>query len=341
MIIQNVYAHSIPTHVILELMNKIRVGVLRGGPSSEYDVSLKTGAAVMSALDERGYDVRDIFIDREGKWNFRGSAKEPCDILCHIDVAFLALHGEYGEDGSVQRLLDQFAIPYTGSRALPSAFAMNKAYTKRAVEKFGIRTPRYRTLDVSTDIREQILGILRDFALPVIVKPARCGSSVGLTLAESEEMLSEGIRKAFEYGRQVLIEEYINGREATCGVIDRFRGEGVYSLLPVEIIPDHSGRLFDYESKYSGKSKEICPGNFTAEESSELQRIARAVHEGMDLSDYSRSDFIISPKGIYFLEVNTLPGLTPESLLPKSLTAVGSSLPDFLEHVVGLARNRQ
>ena len=321
--------------------NQIRVGVLRGGPSSEYDVSLKTGAAVATALGERGYDVRDIFIDRTEKWHERGTAKEPSDILCHIDVAFLALHGEYGEDGCVQRLLDQFAVPYTGSRALPSAFAMNKIYTKNAALKLGIRTPRYRVLDVSTDLREQILGILRDLALPVIVKPARCGSSVGLTLARSEEALSEGIRKAFEYGRQVLVEEYIHGREATCGVIDRFRGEKIYSLLPIEIIPDHTERLFDYESKYSGKSREICPGNFTAQESRELQRIARDVHEAMGLSDYSRSDFIVSSNGIYFLEVNTLPGLTPESLLPKSLTAVGSSLPDFLEHVVSLARERR
>ena len=137
---------------------------------------------------------------------------------------------------------------------------------------------------------------------------------------------------------KVLVEEYIKGREATVGVIDDFRGEKTYALMPVEIIPPPEHSFFNYEAKYGGKSIERVPGNFTQEEKNELTNTARAVHEGLGLSHYSRSDFILSPRGLYFLEVNTLPGLTDESLLPKAVAAIGSRLPDFLEHVLDLAQ---
>lgn len=319
-------------------MGKIRVGVLRGGPSSEYDVSLRSGAAVLHALSDSNYDTRDILIDKNGQWHFRGLPKEPADILPHLDVAFLALHGNYGEDGQVQRLLDHFAVPYTGSRPYSSACAMNKELAKKIVGELGVITPKHRILEVSPTLRDDMIDVLRFMSLPLIVKPVRNGSSVGLTLARTPEMFAEGVRKAFEHGHQVLVEEYIEGKEATCGVIENFRGEELYALLPVEIIPDHPEGLFDYQAKYSGKSKELCPGSFSYEENRELERLARTVHKGLDLSHYSRSDFIVSPRGIYFLEANTLPGLTTESLLPKSITAIGSSLSEFLHHVITLAR---
>lgn len=319
-------------------MKEIRVGVLRGGPSSEYEVSLNSGNTVLSQLPPEKYDIRDVFIDKEGIWHYKGRAYEPADLMNHMDVAFIALHGEFGEDGGVQRLLDQFAIPYTGSRAYPSAIAMNKAETKKIIRNLGVRMPNDRVVSVGLDTREQIHDVIRSLSFPMIVKPVRAGSSVGMSFVVNEEELLEGIRKAFDIGTQVLVEEYINGREGTCGVIENFRGENLYSLLPIEIIPANDRRLFDYEAKYSGESKEICPGNFTSEESGELQRLAKEIHEKLGLSHYSRSDFIITPKDIYFLEVNTLPGLTEESLLPKSIKAVGSSLPEFLDHLVTLAR---
>lgn len=318
-------------------MSKLRVGVLRGGPSSEYEVSLLSGANVLSNLDAHKYNVKDIFIDKTGKWHLKGVVRPEGDILHQIDVAFLALHGEYGEDGKVQRLLDRFHIPYTGSGAMASALAMNKAHTKERLKELDIKMPRHRVLTVSPDLREQILDVMRSFSFPMIVKPNGSGSSVGLTLAKNQEALTEGIRKAFNTCRQVMIEEFIEGREATCGVLDNFRGEKIYSLLPIEIIPDHSEKLFDYDAKYSGRSKEICPGNFTKEEGAELQRISKLVHDHLYLRHYSRSDFMIGPRGIYFLEVNTLPGLTTESLLPKSIDAVGSSYSEFLDHLINLA----
>jgi D-alanine-D-alanine ligase len=319
-------------------MSKIRVGVLRGGPSSEYEVSLNSGNTVLNNLSANKYEIYDIFINKDGLWHFRGRERMPVEILSQMDVAFLALHGEFGEDGGVQRLLDRFSIPYTGSKAFSSSVCMNKAETKKNLRELGILMPKDRVIRVGTDLRDQIHDVMRSFAFPLIVKPVRAGSSVGITLALNDEMLLEGIRKAFNFGAQVLVEEYLEGREATCGVIEDFRGEKIYSLLPVEIIPQNKDKLFDYDAKYGGGTKEMCPGNFTRNESLELQKVAREVHKKMGLSHYSRSDFIITDKGIYFLEVNTLPGLTEESLLPKSINAIGASLPDFLDHIITLAR---
>jgi D-alanine-D-alanine ligase len=151
---------------------------------------------------------------------------------------------------------------------------------------------------------------------------------------------------AFEEGMSqkvgVLVEEFIKGKEATVGVINNFRGKDVYSLPPIEIRIPKTSTFFDNDVKYNGQSQEICPGNFTEEEKMELERLAALIHTGLDLSHYSRSDFIVHPKrGIFALEVNTLPGLTGESLMPKALNAVGSNLPEFIEHIIKLARERK
>lgn len=321
-------------------MSKVRIGVLRGGPSSEYDVSLNSGKAVLEHLAPEKYAVQDILIDKDGCWHMRGIPREIADVLNHMDVAFLALHGEYGEDGKVQRLLDRFGVPYTGSKAMPSTLSMNKAHTKKQVEELGFLVPKGRVLEVSDHLHADIMDILRSFSFPLIVKPNSTGSSVGVTLAFNQDELTEGIRKAFEFGPRVLVEQYIDGREATCGVIEDFRGDPIYSLLPVEIVPDHTHKLFDYTAKYSGNSKELCPGNFSRSESDMLQNMARTIHQHLGLRHYSRSDFMVTPKGIYYLETNTLPGLTNESLLPKSIEAVGSNLGEFFDHIIGLAQRR-
>ena len=318
-------------------MNRIRVGVLRGGPSREYEVSLKTGSSVLRNLSEDKYDTRDILITKDGTWHYRGLPVEPKQVFLNVDVIFNALHGEYGEDGQVQRILSHFNVPYTGSRSFQSAVCMNKARTKEGLFDIKVQTARHVILDVSEDIEKKKLEVFRTFPQPCVIKPLSGGSSVGVTAAKDHSSFDEGIRKAFEYSPRVLIEEYIAGREATCGVIENFRDRDVYSLLPTQIIPDSKQPFFDYEAKYQGKSRELCPGNFSKEENRELQRLAREIHKTLDLRHYSRSDFIISNKGIYFLEVNTLPGLTEASLISKSLGAVGSSLPEFLDHVISLA----
>lgn len=318
-------------------MNKIRVGVLRGGPSSEYEVSLKTGASVLKNLPEK-YSPIDIFIDKSGVWHIQGIPHEPHNAFKKVDAIFNALHGEYGEDGKVQKILDTFSIPYTGSKTLASAVGMNKALAKNVFKSRGIKTPYFTVESNSQGVDEISLKLFKTFPMPAVVKPIASGSSVGVSIAYDLHGLKEALSKAFEYSNTVLVEEYIKGREATCGVVDRFRGKEIYSLLPIEIIKSDKSEFFDYEAKYCGGSQEICPGNFTQSEKDAIQELAVSAHKALGLRHYSRSDFIISPRrGIYILEVNSLPGLTDESLLPKSLQAVGCSLPDFLDHLITLA----
>jgi D-alanine-D-alanine ligase len=218
---------------------------------------------------------------------------------------------------------------------------MNKLLAKQYVTRLGIKTPPFHILDITDAEDRKLLELFRTFPQPSVIKPINKGSSVGVTVARSFNEFVEGVRNAFSYSSKVLLEAFIRGKEATVGVIDRFRGKDTYSLLPVEIIPPASCNFFDYHAKYSGESREECPGNFSSSEKSELMRLAEAVHQGLGLRHYSRSDFIVSPRGIYFLEANTLPGLTSESLLPKSLTAVGSNLPEFLDHIITLAMERK
>ena len=196
--------------------------------------------------------------------------------------------------------------------------------------------PHHSVFDTSPDNTE-LFAFFRGFPQPSVVKPIRGGSSVGVSITNSYEELRDGIMHAFKYSPKVLVEEYIRGREATCGVLEDFRGESLYALPPVEITPPDGSPFFDYEAKYSGESKEICPSTFTDEVKAKLEHLAREIHKKLELRHYSRSDFIVSPRGIYFLEVNTLPGLTSESLLPKSMEVVGCSFPQFIEHVIRLA----
>ncbi|HEX8994025.1 MAG TPA: D-alanine--D-alanine ligase [Candidatus Paceibacterota bacterium] len=323
---------------------KVTVGVLRGGPSQEYDVSLKSGAAVLRALDPEKYHARDIFIDKAGRWHRAGVASLPTQALVGVDVVFNALHGEYGEDGTVQRTLDVLGVPYTGSGAFASATAFNKEAAKQAVREIGIRTPHSVTIDrseVGDDLERFALELFRTFPLPIIIKPRNGGSSHGIMVVTHFNALLEALRYALAISPSVIVEEYIRGREATVGVIDGFRGEPLYALLPIEIVLKDRP-VYDREAKYADTSdvERHSPGKFGGQDKYELMDLARRIHKHLDLSHYSRSDFIVTKRGIYFLEVNTLPGLTEHSLLPLSLDSVGSSLSDFLDHVIEEARKQ-
>lgn len=317
---------------------KIRVAVLRGGPSSEYDVSLKTGAAALAHIPRERFEPFDIFIDRAGVWHEQGLARAPHAILHGADVVWNALHGEWGEDGGAQEMLDAFGARYTGSGASASRRAMQKAYAKAALVPSGVQTPVWRVVHKREIGNNTAAMLYRSFPQPSVVKPVALGSSVGVSVARSVADLADALAKVFAVSDAALLEEYIAGKEATVGVVEGFRGAELYSLLPVEIIPASGSPFFNYEAKYGGRSQERCPGSFSPKESTELQEITKHVHARLGLRHYSRSDFIVHPRrGIYFLEVNTLPGLTPESLFPKSLAAVGSSLSEFLGHVLDLA----
>lgn len=321
------------------------VGVLRGGPTSEYEVSLRSGANLLAALDNEKYEPRDLFIDRGGQWYLHGAPVVPERALRGVDVALNIIHGEYGEDGRLHDVLDSLAVPYSGSDKSSSILAFNKARTKQEVKKVGIKTPRALVVsedDARGDTEALAFEVFRTFPHPAIVKPVIGGSSVGVTIVNNFAQLTWALEQAFKVSPQALIEEYIKGREATVGVIDNFRGEKVYALMPVEIIPPKENPFFDYDAKYSGQTIERVPGNFTQEEKTELMDTAKAAHEALGLSHYSRSDFIVGRRGIYFLETNNAAavGMSEQSLFPKALAAVGTKMSDFLDHVVTLALRR-
>lgn len=321
-------------------MHRIRVGVLRGGPSNEYDVSLNTGATVLGNLSPEKYNVKDILIDKNGVWHLHGIPRIPHEVLANLDVVFNALHGEYGEDGKVQHILETHGIPYTGSNSFASAIGMNKQMSKDVYKKNNIKTPDSILLESLMDLSKNVHEVFKKYPLPVIVKPTSGGSSVGMDLVYDYKYLDEAIKKAFEHSRSVMIEEYIKGREATCGVVDNYREKDFYTLPPIEI--RHNNKFFDYDAKYGGKSEEIVPGYFSDEEKKEIERLAIEAHKALGMRHYSRSDFIIHPtRGIFILETNSLPGLTKESLIPKALHAVGASISHFLDHIIELAIRRK
>jgi len=322
------------------MSQKTRVGVIRGGPSREYEISLKTGAEILGFLSADIYEVVDILIDKNGTWHIGGTPTNVSKIYGRVDVVVNALHGKYGEDGIVQRELDAFSVPYTGSRSLGSAICMNKVRTKDVFRKAGLRTPASFVLKADDNPKRNAVEAFQSVPSPFVIKPVKSGSSFGVYFVDTLEEMQNRISRALVYGDEIMVEERIHGREATCAVCEDFRGEELYAFPPTEIIPAEGSIFFDHDAKYSGASEEICPGNFTQEESAEIKRLALEAHHLLGLEHYSRSDFIVSPRGIYILEVNSLPGLTRESLFPKSLEAVGSSMPEFLEHIISLAMNR-
>ncbi len=303
-------------------------------------MSLKTGAAMLANLPESRYAARDIYIDTQGVWYDRGRPTTPDRVLRQTDIVLIGLHGEYGEDGEVQKVLERFGVPYAGTNALGSYLATHKLMSKMRAKEAGLLVPDFRFAEHAEDAVKVAQDIIRTFHQPVVVKPVGWGSSVGVSIVGGYAPVLTAIQKLFADGAPgVLIEEYIRGREATAGVVEDLRGETLYVLPTIEIIPPE-GDFFSYESKYSGATREVCPGNFTRVETEEIQRLAKVMHRALGLRHYSRSDFIVAPKGVYYLETNTLPGLTAESLLPKSLAAVGVPFPEFLSHLVNLALSR-
>ena len=312
-----------------------RVAVLLGGPSQEYTVSMQTGEGVLRALEALDYFCKDIVITRKGEWLDSGFVKTPERALEAIDIVFVALHGTYGEDGQVQRILERKMIPFTGTRALSSAIAFNKELTKQTLAPHGIKMPIHRKLRRSdfNDTESELALIFAEIGPELFVKPVASGSSFGAKYIPNEAMLRVALHDIFTEHEQVLIEEYIRGREATVGVLSDFRSEHSYVLPTIEIIPPNGEPFFSHENKYNGKTNEVVPGRFSYREKAELARIAALVHDVIDCRQYSRSDFIVRDSEVYFLEVNTLPGLTKESLFPKAAAAVGLSYNDLIGHL--------
>lgn len=323
-------------------MSRTVVGVLRGGPSAEYDVSLKTGAAILNALPEDHYRALDILIDKQGRWHQLGRPTDPMRVLHSVDVVVNGLHGTYGEDGAVQRLLERSNVPYTGPRPEGAALAMYKPRAKEIVRAAGLFVPRGVTfmLPDERDSWQMSQQVFNQFAPPYIIKPANSGSSVGLRFAKTINDLNDALADALDAHQAVLVEEFISGSEATVGVIDDFREHDIYALPPIEIVLGPRA-CFDYEAKYNGTTQELCPSTFPLGIKRDLEWAARTAHQALGLRHYSRSDFRVHPSGrVYFLEANSLPGLTETSLIPKALKEVGSSLKEFLAHIINKALRR-
>ncbi len=320
-------------------MSKIRVGVLRGGPSSEHEVSLKTGENVLNYLPEK-YLAIDIVLDKNGQWYFGGSPINPDELSGRTDIIFNALHGHFGEDGKVQHILDTLRMPYTGSGVIASMSAMNKILSRDFFRNAGLKIPQAVVVKKDKPLDEAVHGIFRTIHPFWVVKPASEGSSIGVNIARNFENLIPALERAFNYGSAVLVEEYIKGREVTCGILDGFRDEKHYALPVIEIVPPEERKFFDYECKYDGSTHEICPAHFDISTKREIEKVARQAHKTLNCEGYSRADMIVSPKRVYLLEVNTLPGLTSESLLPKSASAIGLDFPNLIDHLINLALNR-
>lgn len=320
-------------------MSYKQVLVLRGGPSEEYQVSMRSGAEVLEALRRSGYKPKDITITKQGEWLDGGVVRTPDSVLSSADVVFIALHGRYGEDGEVQKLLQRVKIPFTGSRAFSSALAFNKTLTKKCLLDSGVLTPNFYEITNSPDLNvDQVVSEIKSsFGPEYIIKPVSSGSSFGITMVRAGEDLNKVMNKALECNQQLLIEEFIRGHEATCGTLEKYRNDDLYIFPSVEIIPPKDSLFFDTEVKYNGQTTEICPARFSYAERLKLAEVTALVHKALDLSQYSRSDFIVNNQGVYFLEVNTLPGLTTESLYPKAAAAVGLNFDQLIVHLVETA----
>ncbi|MGC9016921.1 MAG: D-alanine--D-alanine ligase [Caldimicrobium thiodismutans] len=299
----------------------LRVALLAGGTSSEREVSLKGAKAVKEALIELGHKV-EFFDPAYDLVKLAQRAKD-------FDVAFLVIHGPGGEDGTLQGFLEMIGLPYQGAQVLGSALAMHKGLSKILYERAGLPVPK-GFLFKKEDKMETIYEVANKLGYPLIVKPATQGSSIGLSLVEDSSLLKEALEKAFEIDNEILLEEYIKGRELTVGVLDD------KPLPVVEILP--KSKFFDYETKYiPGMAEEICPANISEELTKTAQNYALKAHKALYLRHYSRTDMILRDNEIFVLETNTIPGMTETSLLPLAAKVAGYSFKALIQKLLDLA----
>ena len=307
------------------MKNKLRLALLAGGKSGEREVSLKGAEEVAKALDPQKYEVR--------RYDPATDLAQLAAEADQLEAAFILLHGPFGEDGTVQGFLDLLDIPYQGSGVLGSALAMDKNLAKILYRNNGLKVPDwYMAKKEDIDNPSKIPGHL---GLPLVIKPINQGSSLGMTIARSEDQIAEGLIKAFAVDHQVMVEEFIEGREITGGIL----GNDELTALPlVEIIPGEQYEFFDYEAKYQpGASTEICPAELDDPLTIRAQQYALTAHRALQLRGYSRTDMIVSGDDIYVLETNTIPGMTPTSLLPQGAAAAGLDFAALLDRLLELA----
>lgn len=308
--------------ILKAMQKKLKVGVVYGGPSSEYKVSVNSGMNVLRYLDKKKYVSVALQIPKRGDWLVPFIKK-----IKKVDVAFLALHGRFGEDGKIQAVLDALRILYTGSGVRASSIAMDKAATYQMLSCARLHFPKSQLLRS----KKQEIKI----GFPVVVKPNASGSSIGVSIVKNKKALKRALTKAFREDHEVLLEQYISGKEFTCGVLGNSKKD-IKALPVVEIRPAEP--FFNYKAKYfDSRTKEICPAPITKKLEKQIKEIAKFVHARLGCRGLTRSDFIVQKGRIYFFEINTIPGQTEESLCPKMATAMGWSLQDFFDTQIQLA----
>lgn len=310
------------------MSKKINLALLFGGISSEREVSLKSGEKVFEALDKKKYNIT--------KYDPKFDILKLVEDAKKIDVALIILHGPFGEDGTIQGLLDLLGIPYQGAGVLGSSVAMNKLCAKQLYEKAGLNIAKYKCFSIDDEINEKAI---KDFlGMPIVVKPVVGGSSIGITIVKSEKDLKNAIELAFKYDDKVMLEEYIKGRELTCGVLGN---KNLISLPIVEIIPNEKFDFFNFEAKYvSGVSEEICPAKISDEITKKAYEYAQIAHKALFCTGYSRTDVILKKDKLYVLETNTIPGMTATSLLPQAASVGGFPFTNLLDKLIKLAMEK-
>jgi D-alanine-D-alanine ligase len=306
-------------------MKKLTVALLSGGISSEREVSLNSGNQVYEALDKEKYDVRRY----DPKTDLARLVAE----ARKIDVALIILHGPYGEDGTVQGMLDLLGVPYQGSGVMGSAVAMNKLVSKQLYEKAGLPIPAYVAVKPKDPVKPD--DVITRMGLPVVIKPVQGGSSVGMSIVRSAEALEGAIHKAFAYDNEVMIEAFIDGIEVTGGVL----GNDAPEALPlIEIIPDKGHEFFDYEAKYTpGATQEICPARIDDQLTAKAKTYALMAHEALGCRGYSRTDMMLKGRDLFVLETNTIPGMTATSLFPQAAAAAGLPFGQLMDRLIELS----
>ncbi|HJZ84401.1 MAG TPA: D-alanine--D-alanine ligase [Polyangia bacterium] len=298
-----------------------KIGVLMGGLSAEREVSLKSGEAVYAALAERGHDVYRIFVDRDVDLVLR---------QLRIDVAFLALHGRYGEDGCIQGLLEILGIPYTGSGVLASALAMDKVKSKEVLRLRNLPTPPSYVCERPGEVDPHDLHT--EFGYPCVVKPADGGSSIGVSIVRDPVELEPALETAAQFSGRVLVERFVDGKEISVAVL------GGLALGAVEIVPRVG--FYDYGNKYtSGRTEYHFPARLSPERYRGVLELGEQAHDVLGCDGITRVDLIVSERGNEsILEVNTIPGLTPTSLVPKIAHGCGMDFGELCEEILGRAR---
>ena len=337
----------------------IKLGVILGGTSTEHEVSIKSGNSVLNNLDNKKYDIYPIYIDKDGLWyEYKENKKieNILDYLKNMDIVFPVLHGLYGEDGTIQGMLELLKIPYVGCKVLASSIAMDKAYTKIIFEKAGINQVKYLYIkkykenkfiyidenlnETKIDLEELINITNKELKYPVFIKPSNSGSSVGVNKATNNNELKSAIRDAIKYDNKILIEQGIIGKELECAVLGNSE-LGVEVSRVGEILSAED--FYTFDAKYENQeSKTVIPASISEKQSEEIRKIAVKAFKAIDGNGLSRVDFFVEENTgkIYLNEINTMPGFTNISMYPKLMEDLGYSYSSLLDKLIEIEKNR-